>query len=540
MPAPLGSALRRLGATISGFSIAQRTIALIGIAVLVLGTVALVGWASKPSYSPLFSGLTGADANAVVEQLRTDGVPYELANGGATVLVPEANVYDERLKAAAAGLPSSSTGGYALLDKMGVTSSEFQQTVTYKRAIEGELAKTISAMKGVQTASVQLALPKDTVFSSEKQDPTASVFVQTAAGASLSTEQVQAIVHLTSASIEDMKPTDVAVIDSRGTVLSAVGTGVSGGADQQASDYQDRVRTDVQSMLDRVLGAGNATVVVAADVDQQSATRTEESYTTPTNAPALNESTTTEKYSGGGAAAAGVLGPDNIAVPAGTGTGGDGSYNSQSVTKNNAVDKVTETRTIPAGSIARQTVSVAVDKKAAQGMNVGDLTSLVTAAAGIDTSRGDRVSVKVVDFNHSASAQAKQALKAAAAQASADQTAQLMRTGIITGGIMLTLVLGLILYARRSKRQRRESVEGWDLDDALPALEDTPATLPLTASNGADVVGTLPGTGPVAEIGAAPLSDLDRTRAEIAALAAQDPGRTADFLRGLMDDRQKA
>ena len=117
-----------------------------------------------------------------MDQLHTDNVPYQLTDGGATILVPQDKVNDERLKAAAAGLPANKTAGYSLLDKMGVTSSEFQQNVTYKRAIEGELATTINAMDGVQTASVQLAIPKDTVFVSQKTDPTASVFIQTNAG----------------------------------------------------------------------------------------------------------------------------------------------------------------------------------------------------------------------------------------------------------------------------------------------------------------------------------------------------------------------
>src|SRR5690606_36009591 len=130
-----------------------------------------------PTYAPLYTGLAATDASAVVEQLEASGVSYQLADGGATVMVPKDSVYQMRLKTAAAGLPAASDGGYSLLDEMGMGSSEFQQSTTYKRAMEGELAKTISAMKGVETASVQLALPEDTVFVAEKADPTASVFV---------------------------------------------------------------------------------------------------------------------------------------------------------------------------------------------------------------------------------------------------------------------------------------------------------------------------------------------------------------------------
>lgn len=287
MPTPLSAAVTRLGDAVKSFTIAQRTIAVIGVAALVLGGIALASFLGKPSYTPLFSGLSGADASTIVDQLQADGVPYELTNGGDTILVPQDSVYDQRLKAASAGLPSSSTAGYSLLDDMGVTSSEFQQTTTYKRALEGELAATISAIDGVQNATVRLAIPEDTVFVAEQGKPTASVFVETKPGATLSNDQVQAITNLTSASIDRMDAVDVAVIDAGGRVLSAVGVGAAGGASQQASDYEQRVQGSVQAMLDRVLGPGNATVAVAADMRLESGERVEETFTNPDDNPAL-------------------------------------------------------------------------------------------------------------------------------------------------------------------------------------------------------------------------------------------------------------
>ena len=533
MPRPITSAFERIGRSISSFSVAQRTVAIIGVAVLALGIAALSMWATKPAYTPLFSGLSGSDANTIVEQLRTDGVAYELSDGGGTILVPQESVYDERLKAAAAGLPSSSTSGYGLLDTMGVTSSEFQQSVTYKRALEGELANTVKAMKGVKNASVRLAIPEETVFASEKSDPTASVFVETASGSTINAEQVQAIVHLTSASIEGMAPTDVAVIDSTGIVLSAVGVGATGSADKQAGAYEDRVQGAVQAMLDKVVGPGNATVVVAADMSYQSAQRVEESFTTPTDAPALNEAVKTESYSGGGAGggAAGVLGPDNIAVPAAA--QGEGTFTSEDTTKNNAVNKVTETRTIPAGEINRQTVSVAVNADVVGKLNVADITSLVASAAGIDAQRGDAVTVEVVGFNGGAAADAAAALAAAEAAAAADRVAEIVRIGIITAGIVITFVLGLILYARRSRRQSRESIELDEMTQMRPVLAAPPVPFPLSA--------------PIAPIMIDPTPTVsylppttDRMRVEIDALAQRDPAKTAEYLRGLMDDRQPA
>ncbi|PZF60836.1 flagellar M-ring protein FliF [Curtobacterium sp. MCBD17_034] len=561
MPLALRNAFARLGATLKGFSVAQRTIAVIGIAAVVLGAIALTSWLSKPSYAPLFTGLAATDASSITDQLTTDNVPYQLTDGGATILVPQGDVYQERLKAASNGLPSSNEGGYALLDKMGVTASEFQQNVTYKRAIEGELAKTISAMDGVQTASVQLAIPEKSVFVSETKDPTASVFVEPKAGQTLSTEQVQAIVHLTSAAVEGMQPTDVSVVDAKGDVLSAVGTGTTGGSDDQASDYDTRVGQQVQALLDKVVGAGNSSVVVAATMDPNSGTRTTESFAQPTSGPvALNESSSTESYDGsgaGGSGATGVLGPDNIAVPSGSSTSGtsgssgsSGSgngYTNESSTKDNAVDKTTETTTIPAGALNRQTISVALNSKAAKGVNLQSIDDLVANAAGVDQTRGDQVKVAVVDFNNDAAKQAAAALKAADAQAAATAMWSTIRTAAIVGGVVLAIVAVLVMMARRGRRAEREDVDLGELDafsDAyeLPiALDGADPRASLAAADAPTIALPTLGEAPTGDAPTEVLSSEDvtaeRRRADIAALAERDPEKTADLLRGLLDDR---
>jgi len=540
MPAPISSVLRRLTHTIREFTIAQRTMAIIGFAVLALGIAALSFWVTRPQLSPLFSGLSGTDANTLVEQLRADGVQYQITGGGGTIMVPEESVYAERLKAAAAGLPSSSTGGYSLLDKMGVTASEFQQNVTYKRAIEGELANTIKAMKGVKTASVQLAIPKDTVFVSEKTDPTASVFIATNNGVTLNDEQVQAIVHLTSSSIDGMKTSDVSVVDAQGLVLSAAGVDVAGSGSKRASDYEERVRSSVQSMLDKVVGPGNATVVVAADVSQNSGQRTAETFTTPDGSPALSESAQNDGTgrTSGSNGSAGILGPDNIAVPSGTSaanpTAGTNT-GATSVTKNNAINKVTEQTTIPAGSVTRQTVSVAVNK-AVSGVDRANLISLVNAAAGIDTTRGDSVAIEIVSFNQAGAADAAKAIAASEAATNADRTAGLIRSIVTALAIALPIIIALFLISRRFRsrsKEDRELQEMTELAELRAMMSDQTRPIALTAMEP-------PAALTYTQVPLIEPGDTERKRAEIDALAGNDPERTAEILRGLMDDRQPA
>ncbi|MDP5226344.1 MULTISPECIES: flagellar basal-body MS-ring/collar protein FliF [Arthrobacter] len=535
MPPFIAAFARRLAAAVRGFTVGQRTVAIIGLAVLALGGFALTSWLSKPSYAPLFTGLQGADASAVVAQLGKDNVPYQLADGGATVLVPQEKVYDERLKAASAGLPSAPSTGYSLLDKMGVTSSQFQQDTTYKRAIEGELAATIEHLDGVKSASVQLAIPQKTVFTSQQTDPTASVFIAAQPGTTLSSDKVDAIVHLTSASMPGMKATDVSVVDSQGNVLSAVGTGNTA---KTASDYQARTQSAVQAVLDRILGPGNATVAVIPDVDQQSAQQKSETFTTNKDTAPLSQSTKTEKYTGtGGAGASGVLGPDNIAVPSGAGTaaanGGNGSYDSTTDTKDNAVDKVTEDRTIPSGALKRQSVSVAINQSVAGSLNLRNLDSLLSAAAGIDAKRGDVLSVQVVPFSTAAADQAKAALD----QAQADEAAKAqaaMWQNITWAGIALLglLLIGVLLWLRPRRAAVREPIGlGGDiLFDELPepAAIEEPATVALPV---APPVPALPDPG-------AEALDAERRRAQVDRLGATEPKKTAEILRGLMDQEE--
>ena len=518
MPAQLTSLFGRLKAAIGHFTIAQRTLVIIGVAGVVLGAIALASYLSKPTMSPLFADLAPADASAIVDQLNADGVAYTLTGGGGTILVANDQLYAERLKVAAAGLPAATDGaGYSLLDKMGMTASEFQQTTTYRRAMEGELAKTIGAMNGVQAASVKLAMPTQSVFVSTTADPTASVFLKTSRGTTLEAEQIQAIVHLVSAGVTGMKPADVSVVDADGHVLSAVGGSAVGGmSDQRTGNYDARVGASVQAMLDRVVGVGKAVVTVNAELNLDNSDVTSETFTAPANVPALSSATTTETYTGTGAGSSGVLGPNNIAVPGGA--AGTGTYSKGSENLNPAVNKVTQKTTTTPGSVRRQSVSVVVDQGAGAALNMTDLTTMVTAAAGIDATRGDTVAVSRMTFDTTSAATAKAALAADATATKALAQATLIRQGAIAAGILLLLVVMFIIAKRKSRKDRRQAL---DLGE-LAMVNDTP----LLPFGGLEALGL-----PAAP--SSPVIDEDAMRrAEIGALAQEQPAEVADLLRG--------
>ncbi len=539
MPAQFNTIIGRFQRSIERLSLAQRVFAVLITAGIVLGAVALGQWASKPTMSPLFTNLSATDAAAIVDQLNSTGVKYELAASGTTIMVPNSQLYDTRLAVAAAGLPASSDTGYALLDGMSMTSSEFQQQITYQRALEGELAKTISAMDGVQAASVKLAIPKDSVFVSTKADPTASVFVKTAAGSSLTTANVQAIINLVSASIQGMTAKDVAVIDSNGVVLSTVGgnttTLMQSG---QVSDYEHRVAANVQAMLDRVVGVGNAVVSVSADLNYDQTARTSETFTSDPSAAPLSESTTIENYTGGSSTATGVLGPDNISVPS-TGATGTGAYHNETAVKNNAVNKVTETLQTAPGNVRRQSVSVVVSDAAAGTMNLTDLQAMVAAAAGVDATRGDVVSVSKMTFDTTAAQTAQTALDQAVTQEKAAAAKSLYIDISKWAVVGLAVLLVFFLILRMSKRLGESERTTLSLE-AVEALESrTHSALEARAQA---VISQAQQAA--AQLGSAPVPDMESVAAgvrdEIMAFAAAQPAEVAEVLRGwLVAGRQR-
>src|SRR3954466_4535609 len=317
MKSALAGTLERARSTFSTISLGQKVVIGILLVGLLLGGFFFYRWITAPTQAPLFSNLASSDASAIVDELSASGTAYTLAGGGQTIMVDKDQVYNLRLQMSGKGLPAGKDTGYALLDQQGITTSEFQQQTTYQRALEGELSNTLEALKGVNTAVVHVALPKDEVFVTDQKKPTASVLLDLAPGTTLAGEQIQAVTNLVSSSIQGMDPDQVTVTDSTGHVLSAPGTGISAGAgdarSQVEQEYEARLPANAQQILETVVGPGHAKVSVRADVDLSQRQSTSETYTYNNGTPPESESTTTEKYSGSGTPVGGVLGPENTA-----------------------------------------------------------------------------------------------------------------------------------------------------------------------------------------------------------------------------------
>ncbi|MGQ0632761.1 MAG: flagellar basal-body MS-ring/collar protein FliF [Sporichthyaceae bacterium] len=507
----------------------QKVVAAVAVVAVLVGGYLFTGWATKPTFAPLFTDLVAADASAIVDQLNSAGTPYQLTEGGTTILVPQSAVYDTRLAMSGKGLaPTGGSTGWGLLDKQGITTSKFQQQVAYRRALEGELAATVKGIDGVSTAVVHLALPEKGVFTRTSDKPKASVLVATAPGRDLSGAQVQAVVNLVSSAVEGMEPAAVTVADASGRVLSA-GNDPSGGAAaetraQQTRDYETRVALSLQAMIDRVVGSGHSEVRLTADLDFDQTKTTTEKFTDSATKP-IAGSTTTETFTGSGTPTGGVLGPDNIAVPGGA--GGTGEYEKTSATQNNALDRVVEERSSAPGAVRKLNVAVLLDQTTAAKVNASQIEALVSSAVGLNADRGDTVVVDSMPFDTTALASAAEELEAAKKADAAAARTSMITSGLKWLGIAIAMLL-IGLFLRRSlKGASRVATDRAEIESLQRALADADRRELVSA-----------GGGDGADRRELPTSAAVVARDDVGELVKAQPDEVAQLLRGWLADRR--
>jgi flagellar M-ring protein FliF len=365
---------------------------------VIVALVALISLVNKPSYGTLFNNLNAQDASKIVEKLKEKAVPYALEDGGKTVLVPKQQIYDLRLSLAGEGLPQSSVIGYEIFDRTNLGVSDFVQKVNYRRALEGELARTILQLEEVEGARVHLVVPEKALFKEDEKPATASVVLKLKSGMPLKREAIQGITHLVSSSVEGLDAANVTIVDSRGTLLSDANKPNSVAALTSTQyDLQQKVEAylaqKAQSLLESVVGTGNSLVQVNAELDFRQVERTLEQYD-PDNTAIRSEQITEEK---------------NV-----TGDSVPPSTRNNTVT-NYEVNKTVEHIVENLGNIKRLSVAALVNgvpkttEKDGQKTTetaprpkdeMDKLTELVKRAVGFNPQRNDEVSVTNLSFGN--------------------------------------------------------------------------------------------------------------------------------------------
>jgi len=235
------------------------------------GIIGVTQWARKPDFGLLYGDLSPKASSEIINQLKEENISYKISGNGSMILVPRDKIYELRLRFAGEGLPHEETG-YELLDKVSFGTSDFIQKINYRRALQGELAKTIRHLDYIDWAQVHLAVPEESLFVEDETPPTASVVLKLRTGGRLSEERVSSIVHLVSSSVEGLKPQDVTVTDTRGNLLSeeASPSSIAGTSNDQLEikkRLEDYYVAKAQDILERIVGLGKSVVRVSADLD---------------------------------------------------------------------------------------------------------------------------------------------------------------------------------------------------------------------------------------------------------------------------------
>ncbi|MGH7972902.1 MAG: flagellar basal-body MS-ring/collar protein FliF, partial [Limisphaerales bacterium] len=279
--------LSKLGAQLRDIwlqlGVAQRVSVISATLVLLVGMGGLAFWSSRPDYSLLYGRLSDSEAAKVIAALDDAKIPYKVGSGGGAILVPADKVHLMRMQLASKGIPRGDGVGFEIFDKPNFGISDFVQRANYVRAVQGELARTISQLDEVESARVMIVLPENRLLLDKDKYATASVFVRVRGNSQLMPQSINSIRFLVANSVEGLKPNHVTLVDNQGNVLSENSdsdslSGLTGTQLASRRNLEQYLAKKAQDMLEKVLGPGQAIVRVSADINYDTLTRTEEKY----------------------------------------------------------------------------------------------------------------------------------------------------------------------------------------------------------------------------------------------------------------------
>ena len=519
---------------------------MVGLAASVALGVAVVLWAQEPNYQPVVGDLSLYNPQDVTSILDSNDIDYKMDPRTGALLVPSEQVYTARLKLAAEGVTDQKTMGYELLDQdRGLGTSQFMETISYRRGLEGELARTIAAMRGVRNARVHLAIPERSVFVRDAREPSASIFLEVFAGRRLEQEQIDAVVNLVAGSIPMMKKEHVTVVDQNGNLLT--GKEGEGDTDRMQDQYEYRAKVEqhlsrrVASLIAPIVGEGRYRAEVSADLDFSSVEQAEELFNPEQQAIRSERELTEQRVAGTGAG--GIPGalsnqpPADATVPeqargrAGSRDDGESSQPMdvrKESTRNYEMDRTVSYVRQELGRIKRVTVALAVDDMKVIDPQTGEvsyqpwpeqelqrLSMLVRDAVGYSAARGDSVTVMNTAFAPEETVEFE-------APAFWEQPWfwDLMKQ-VLAGLVILVLVLGLLRPTLKSLTGAGGSTGGGSGEGGLSELESMGGDDALRRAMAPQDDLLLPGA----------TDSYDRQLNALKGLIAEDPARVAQVMR---------
>ena len=418
----------QVGTALNAMTLRKKISLLVIIGLTVGGLLYLIQWSGRPFFQRLYTDLSMDDAGQIVEQLKSQKIPYRVTAGGTSIEVPADKVYELRMAMASEGLPQGSGIGFEVFDNAKLGMTEFMQNVNYQRALQGELSRTINQIDEIESSRVHIVMSTQTLFIEEETPASASVVLKIKPGKRLGQGQIQGIIHLVSSSISGLSTEHVTVVDNRGKLLAGKEDGASLAAmstDQYM--YQRKIESNLESriktMLEEVLGPNKAIVRVSAELDFMRHEQTEEMYLQD-NQVVRSEQIHDEATSGSREMAMGIPGvgsnlqQNSIGInntPREPATNQNSAvHRKQDQTKNYEIGKVVSHKVMPSGTMRRISAAVVVDgnyqmiqkKKGPveweytprSPEEMAQFEKIVKSAINFDTARGDTVEIENIPF----------------------------------------------------------------------------------------------------------------------------------------------
>jgi flagellar M-ring protein FliF len=404
--------------TLQGFGIGRMAAIAGGAAGVAAILVAIMMRVGGPPMSLLYSNLDLKEAGQITSALDASGIKYEVKGDGSTLFVDRDKVASARLMLSGKGLPTSGSVGYEIFDNApALGQTDFVQNLNAKRATEGELARTIRSIQGVQSARVMLNMPKKQLFEDDVQSPSASIMLVTG-GRRLGQDQVRAIRNLVAAGVPDLKPERVAIADQTGDLLAGMGDADGSGGDMaERNDTEERLRKTIKDLVEGVVGPGKARVTVSADLDQSRVTTQQEKYDPDGQVVRSTRTTSNNAKESKPGSTSAVSASQNVPGAPGAAPGSDAASTTNGTDEltNYEISHTTTTTIDEPGRIKKLSVAVAVDgvtpvdAKGKPGVyaprsaeEMSHIQDLVRSAMGYDKDRGDQLSVVNVRFDRGA------------------------------------------------------------------------------------------------------------------------------------------
>ncbi|MGM0411011.1 MAG: flagellar basal-body MS-ring/collar protein FliF [Bacillota bacterium] len=468
----------------------KRAKIIIGVSALaiMLALIFLIVFSGEGKYTSLYQDLSAEDADAIVERLNENNIDYKLANNGSTILVPENRVHEVRLDMAGEGLPDQGMVGFEIFDQSNFGTTDFERQVNFYRALGGEMSRTIQDMEIIDYARVQITAPEESLYTDEEKPSEASVLIKVKSGYNIGENEIQAISNLVAGGVQGLDKGNVTIVDSNGNLLSNNSGDGSISSNEMTlnqieleREFENNLKSDLNSMLTKVLGPGNFSVQVNAKLNFDQRETESKTYSPVVDDEGIvrsEEKSEVQQQSTSGTADGAPGTETNLPqedIPEYQGEDGEGensNYESEDTVTNYEINEKIDKQVYAPGDVEQLSVSVMLNGEQ-DDETVESIEDAVRAAIGYQEERNDTVNVSNVQFDDSLEEEVAQAEEAAAAE---NRRQMYIYAGLIIFILLTLVILFFVLRRNEEEYEPGETVDMMVEDEMQKAKSESSAT----------------------------------------------------------------